>query len=106
MSASSSTPCRADPWSASALTGVQPTMGRLYGPSRRRGAPVRQRHRNVEHVVLAVLDQVDLDRLDIHVDVLADHFQQLPAQQRQVVRAAMGTALLGDNDAQAILGDR
>src|SRR3546814_2755325 len=52
------------------------------------------------------LDQVDLHRLDVDVDVLADHLEQFAAQQRQVVRAAVGAALLGDDDAQAVLGDR
>ena len=39
-------------------------------------------------------------RVDIHI--LADDFQQLPTQQRQVVRSTARTAFLGDNDAQAL----
>jgi len=56
----------------------------------------RQGDRDVEHVVFAVLDQIDLDRLGIHVDVLLDDFQQLATQQRQVVgTATRGTFLRG-----------
>src|SRR5690606_27066688 len=70
------------------------------------GALVGQGDADVEHVVLAVLDQVHLDRIDVDADVLADHFQQLALQQRQVVRRAAAAALLGDDDAQPLLGDR
>src|SRR3546814_8264479 len=55
--------------------------------------------------MLAILDHVHLHRVDVDADVLADHFQQFALQQRQVVRAGAVGALLGDDDAQAVLGD-
>src|SRR6478672_9561517 len=75
-------------------------------PTTSGGGALRQRDRDVQHVVLAVLHHVDLDRVGIDVDVLADHLEQLAAQQRQVIGAAGIAALLRDDDAQAILGDR
>src|SRR5690606_7495836 len=64
----------------------------------------RQGDGDVEHVVVAVLDQVDLDRIDVDVDVLLDDVQQLAPQQRQVVRGATAVALLGNDDLQPVLG--
>src|SRR3546814_17961074 len=98
---------------SSAAHGAKP-MSAMRNTSRtprsargRRGAVIAlwQRHRDVEHVVVAVLDDIDLDRVDIDADVFADHFQQLAPQQWQEVRAAAGAALLRDADAQALLGD-
>src|SRR3546814_13025952 len=54
--------------------------------------------------MLAILDHVHLHRVDVDADVLADHFQKLALQQRQVVRAGAVGSFLGDDDAQAVLG--
>src|ERR1051325_8490317 len=57
-----------------------------------------------QHLVPAVALDVDVDRFDVHVDIFLDHFEQLVAQQRQVVGRSAGGALLRHDDAQALLG--
>src|SRR5487761_100562 len=65
----------------------------------------RQGHAELEHLVTLILTENDLDRVRIDVDVLMDHLQDLPPQQRQVIRAAARAALLRDDDAQPLLGN-
>src|SRR5690606_6601234 len=44
--------------------------------------------------------------VDVDLHVLADHLEQLAAEQRQEIRAAALTALLRDDDPQPFLGER
>src|SRR5262249_2725394 len=67
---------------------------------------LRQGDGEFQYLLTVLALDVDLHGRGIDVDVLTDHFQQLTAQQRQIVRAAIsGVALLLHDDAQALLGD-
>src|SRR5688572_11510938 len=67
----------------------------------------RQRDRNIQHLVVAFADEVDLDRLVFDLHVLADYFQQFALEHGQVVGTAASASgtLVRDDDAQAVLGD-
>src|SRR5690242_16870258 len=73
--------------------------------SGRAGLAIGQGDRQLQHFVAAVVLEVDRDRLDVHLHVLLDHFQELVAHHRQIVRRTAGGALLRHDDAKALLGD-
>ncbi len=63
---------------------------------------LRQRNRQFQNLVTLVALQVDDHGFGINVHILADHFQQFAAQQRQIVRTAAGPAFLRDDDAKSL----
>src|SRR5690606_1874740 len=80
--------------------------GRAGEVARGSGASLlRKRDGKLEHFVPVLLLEIDLDGFRIDTDVLADDFQQLTAQQRQIIRTAAIAALLRNDDAQTLLGE-
>ena len=64
---------------------------------------VRQGHGEREDFLVAVMLDMDVDRIGVDVDVFADDGEQFALEQRQVVGRRVGTTLLRDNDQQPFL---
>src|SRR5687768_1392020 len=119
MASPSATSCNCRSWRASrsatsaGLMSARVSMGTELPCANAQGRKAsglrrvfRQRDGDVEDLVVAVANQVDLDGFVFDLDVLADHFEQLSLQHRQVVGARAATAaLMRDDDAEAVLGD-